>query len=122
MTTVLPILLYGSEVWGYSNLDYIEKLHLKLCKIVLVVKKSTANVMVYGELGRHPISVQVKSRMLNYWFRIASGTVVKLSSILYKLMLNISNEIECKWIKCRAIEKTLNDLGLSNIWMTLINV
>ena len=34
-------------------------------------------------------------------------------------MLNISNEIECKWIK--SIEKTLNDLGLSNIWMTQCN-
>ena len=38
-STVLPILVYGSEVWGYSNLDYIETLHLKFCKIVLVVKK-----------------------------------------------------------------------------------
>ena len=66
-STVLSILLYGSEVWGYSNLDCIEKLHLKFCKILSVVKKSTANVMVYGELGRHPISVQVKSRMLNYY-------------------------------------------------------
>ena len=28
-STVLPIHLYGSEVWGYSNLDYIEQLHLK---------------------------------------------------------------------------------------------
>ena len=83
-STVLTILLYGSKVWGYSNLDYIEKLHLKFCKILLVVKKSTANILVYGELGRHPISVHVKSRMLNYWFRIASGTVMKLSGILYK--------------------------------------
>ena len=46
--------------------------------------------MVYGELGRHPISVQVKSRMFNYWFRNTSGTVMKLSSILYKLMLILS--------------------------------
>ena len=29
---VKPTLLYGSEVWGYSNLDIIERLHLKYCK------------------------------------------------------------------------------------------
>ena len=57
--------------------------------------------------------------MLNYWFRIASGTVMKLSNILYKLMLNVCNEIECKWIK--FVEKTLRDLGLSNIWMNQCN-
>ena len=34
-STVLPILVYGSEVWGYSNLDYIENLHFKFCKILL---------------------------------------------------------------------------------------
>ena len=34
---------------------------------------------------------------------------MKLSSILDKLMLNLSNEIECKGIK--FVEKTLNDLG-----------
>ena len=42
--TVLPTLLYGFEVWGYSNIELIERLHLKFCKILLVVKKSTANV------------------------------------------------------------------------------
>ena len=115
-TTVLPILLYGSEVWGYSSLDLIEKLHLKFCKILLVVKKSTANVMVYGELGRLPLSVHVKSRMLNYWFHIVSTTDSKLSCILYKLMYNmhIKNQIEFKWIK--FVEENLNHLGLSNIW------
>jgi hypothetical protein len=27
-----PILLYGCEVWGFSNNDILEKIHLKLCK------------------------------------------------------------------------------------------
>ena len=26
-STVAPILSYGSEVWGFSNLDIIERLH-----------------------------------------------------------------------------------------------
>ena len=32
---VTPILLYGCEIWGFENLDIIEKIHLKFCKIVL---------------------------------------------------------------------------------------
>ena len=32
---VKPILLYGSEVWGFSNNDIIEKVHLKICKLLL---------------------------------------------------------------------------------------
>lgn len=30
---VVPILLYGSEVWGFGNLDVIEKLKLHFCKM-----------------------------------------------------------------------------------------
>jgi hypothetical protein len=30
------ILIYGSEVWGYDNLKFIEQIHLKYCKRVLL--------------------------------------------------------------------------------------
>ena len=33
--TVVPILLYGCEVWGYENCDIIEKLHLEFCRMVM---------------------------------------------------------------------------------------
>ena len=32
---VKPILLYGCEVWGFSNNDIIEKVHLQFCKLLL---------------------------------------------------------------------------------------
>ena len=52
---ITPILLYGSEVWGYEKKDMIEKIHLQFCKKILCMKSSTPNYMVYGELGRHPL-------------------------------------------------------------------
>ena len=39
---VKPILLYGSEIWGYSkNIDCLEKLQLRFCKLLLKLKSST---------------------------------------------------------------------------------
>ena len=32
---VKPILLYGSEVWGFGDNRVIERVHLKVCKIIL---------------------------------------------------------------------------------------
>ena len=52
---VVPILLYGCEIWGYENNSLIEKLHLKFCKYILRVKKTTPSCMIYGELGRFPL-------------------------------------------------------------------
>ncbi len=45
---VLPIALYGCEIWGCINTDIIEKLHVQFCKMLLKVKKSTSTCMVYG--------------------------------------------------------------------------
>ena len=67
---VLPVLLYGSEIWGFENLDIIERVHLRFCKLILHLKPTTPNFMVYGELGRFPISVMIKVRMIKFWCRI----------------------------------------------------
>jgi hypothetical protein len=32
---VKPILLYGCEIWGFGNIDIIERVHLKFCKSIL---------------------------------------------------------------------------------------
>jgi hypothetical protein len=46
---VKPILLYGSEIWGFSkNIDYLEKIQLRFCKLLLKLKSSTPNYMIYG--------------------------------------------------------------------------
>jgi len=78
-----PILIYGSEVWGYENLKFIEQIHLKYCKRVLQVRNTTPNFMVLGELGRFPIEVKVKLRMISFWNRPIHSES-QLSSILYK--------------------------------------
>jgi hypothetical protein len=38
---VKPILLYGCELWGLSNCDIIERVHLKYCKLLLNLKYSS---------------------------------------------------------------------------------
>ena len=80
-----PILLYGCEIWGFSNLDTIERLHLKFCQYVLCVCKSTPNFMVYGELGRYPLSISVKLRMLTFWKNVINCNTSKLTGVLYLL-------------------------------------
>ena len=50
--TILLILLCGSEIWDFENIDLIEIIHLRFCKLILHIKQSTLNFMVYGEFGR----------------------------------------------------------------------
>ena len=42
-----PVLLYGCEVWGFGNIDIIERVQLKFLKYTLNLKSCTPNNMIY---------------------------------------------------------------------------
>ena len=115
--TVIPVLLFGCEVWGYEKLQIIEKLQLQFCKLLLRVKKSTPTCMVYGELGRKPLETVIKQRMIAYWIKLTNGPSKKYSSIMYKLclgLLNNNQQIALPWLQ--KIKEIFDNLGLSNVW------
>ena len=45
VSLVTPVLLYGCEIWGFTNISGIEAFHVKFCKLLLKVDKYTANCM-----------------------------------------------------------------------------
>lgn len=114
---IAPILMYGSEVWGIENVEIIDRFQLKFCKLILNLKQSTPNCMVYGELGILPISLRIKSRILSYWCNVITSKHSKISNILYRTLLNMysNNVSNFSWI--HFVHNTLNGLGLSNVWL-----
>ena len=113
---VVPILTYNCEVWGHTNIDPIEKLHLKFLKYVLRVKTSTCNSMVYGELGRYPLSVRVKKQMVAFWAKTLYCKSSKLSAITLNTMFAMHQEghYSSPWLL--NVKRTLDQCGLSYIW------
>ena len=83
--TIKPILLYGAEVWGPMTASKLSKefdletrydnqkcsiLELKFMKILLHVKRNTANLAVRGELGRHPLTMYAIMAGIKYYYKI----------------------------------------------------
>ena len=82
---VKPILLYGCEIWGQGKNSVIERVHMKFCKLLLRVKKSTPDYMIYGELGRYPLNINIKLRIINFWSKLIHGKQEKLHVLLYTI-------------------------------------
>ena len=61
---VAPILLYVSEITGFDKSDGLERLCTQFHKIILILKKTTPNIILYGELGRYSIDISFKARMI----------------------------------------------------------
>ena len=112
------ILLYGSEVWGYENLKVIEQIQLKFCKRILKVRNTTPNFMIYGELGRFPLEIRVKLRMIAFWSKLVLNEN-KLSSVLYKLMylLKAKHQYSFKWLNLIESYSIFNSTGLGFIFI-----
>lgn len=89
---VEPILLYGSEVWGFEDMYLIEQVHLKFCKRILRVRNTTANFMVYGELGRFPLELRDKLRMISFWAKLVQSEG-QLSNMLYCLLFCLQSRV-----------------------------
>lgn len=70
---VKPILLYGCEIWGFGNIEIIERVQLKFLKHILKLKTSTPNYMVYGEVGIMPLKIDIYTRMISYWGKISKA-------------------------------------------------
>ena len=75
--TIVPILTYSCEVWGFSNLDLIEQIHHKFLRNVIKVKKTTPSYMIMAELGRYPLEIIINCKMIGFWLR-----VVKINCLL----------------------------------------
>lgn len=111
--TVLPILTYGSEIWGYENTNIIERIHTEFLRRISGCRKSTPKYILYAELGRYPIEITIKQRMINFWVKLLTGKISKLSYNIYLFLLH-SNYVNSKWIL--FIKSILNSTGRSDIW------
>lgn len=67
---VKPMLLYASELWGYTRLAVIESPHLFACKRLLSVTNRTPNHMVYGDTGRYPLYIDSMIKCVRYWLKV----------------------------------------------------
>ena len=81
---VIPILLYGSEIWGYECPKQLQIMFNNTMRKFLKLNRSTPMCMINGELGLKEISEYIDNRMMNFWCNLATGDENKISSILYK--------------------------------------
>ena len=70
--------------------------------------------MIYGELGRYPTEITIKTKMINYWSRLTNGKHNKLAFILYQKM-RASEETQFKWLS--KIKQILDESGRSDLWL-----
>ena len=110
-TYVSSVLNYGCEVWGFNDAKDIEKIHMDFCKRILKVRKCTPNYMIYSELGRFPLILTRKFRIIKYWIKLLNCDNIILKS-LYDDMLSRIDSVS--WLS--RVRNLLMSLGFGYVW------
>ena len=70
--------------------------------------------MPYAELGRYPIEIIIKSRMISFWNRIITGKQSKYSYQLYQAV-RFAIPQKSKWL--HSIRNILTETGRFDLWL-----
>jgi hypothetical protein len=112
---ILPILTYGSEVWGVmTNHNSIEAVHLYGIKRLLSVSAKTPNALIYAETGRYPLYINTYVKSIRYWFTILSMSEERLPAKAYKMLLNIHHKNKITWAS--SVCNILYSYGFGYVW------
>ena len=119
---VIPVLLYGSEIWGFEDPKQLQVMCNNVMRTFLKLHRSTPMCMINGELGIKEIAEYIDNRMLNFWCNIATGDESKISTILYKWIkiLYDQNNFKSAWLD--KIKTILDNIGMSSTFNNITNV
>ena len=127
--TVLPVLLYGAEIWSVLSDQRLKKdidcdieslcdipqenIHMSFCKFVLGVGKNATHNGIIGELGRFPLYIEATVRLLKYFVRVKSAPNNSLLNVSYRESVRLHNTGGITWFSnvIRVLKRT-NTLNL----------
>ena len=116
---VVPIVLYGSEIWAHHDnlIEMVERLQLKFCKYLLKAKPSTPTCMVRGECGIYPLRNKIRYNIMAFWTRILCGKQSKLIYQMYCALHQLHSDkmYTSPWIA--NVKRVLEMCGFPIIWI-----
>ncbi len=113
---IVPIILYGSEVWGFHTTEMLEVFYRKFIKNILKLNKSTPSGMVYGEVGKLCLQTKMDKSIISYWLRLIMKDNTTLVQNTYTLsyQLFIHGIYQSVWLT--NVKAILDHCGMSYIW------
>lgn len=113
-TKIIPMMIYGCEVWGKSDFERVERVLSNLYRRLLYVPQNTSVAFVRGELGRYPICATIFPRMIRYWL----NAIEAKDGSAMKCAYNTQYEMTLNGIECWGsfIKYILTRYGFEDVW------
>lgn len=112
---ILPILLYGCEIWGVGNIEDVISFANKFYKYLLRLKSNASVLLARGELGRKCLNVIIYERVIKFWIQCVSADVGSAKHCAYIDQCRMVNDgVNCWAGKVRDL---LFLTGFGDVWI-----
>ena len=112
---VMPILTYGCELWGLNDFIEVERVHTTCFKRFLNVSTHCANITLYADTGRLPLSITTKIRCVKYWLRLMRLSDSRICKQAYVSLMLLSEQGSKNWVS--DIKVLLETNGFGIVWL-----
>ena len=114
---VVPILLYGSDIWAYEYRDSIEIVQRKYCKMLLGVSSSTQNDVVLGELSRLPLYTKYIPTCIKFWLKITASRS-RYTKSCYDILKRLDDVGKTTWASYIKYVLHVCSYGFRDVWLS----
>lgn len=112
---IVPILTYGSELWGFSGTAEIELIASNFYRRILGLRRNAPVTLARGELGRHELSTMIMMRIIKYWLKLVRSPNDRAVYKCYEYQrIKCENNQECWALNVKAL---LFSLGFDDVWL-----
>lgn len=111
---IIPIALYGCEVWGVTDLSVFEKFCNNFYRALLKLRPNAPVTLAKGELGRNSIYVKVHIRIIKFWLNCISAEEGSARRCTYNTQLFLASKNEPCW--ALGVKNMLFTYGYGDIW------
>ena len=97
---IKPILLYGSDVWGFNkkSWDISDKVSKWFIRCILNIKPTTSNLITFGEVGIIPPSIYSKINAMLFYLRVKSMSEDSMPRIVFNELMKLDSMGFITWI------------------------
>ena len=113
---IVPILNYGSEIWGFHHGRDIDKLCDNFYKFAMKLPRHTNNIAARGELGRARAHFKRYTRIIKYWTKLINNPQDRPLFLQKAYQMQIKMDAEGKWVWVSDVRSLLCSLGFSYEW------
>ena len=113
---ILPILCYGSEIWGYKMYPNLENVQINFFKRFLGVRRSAPGYAVLGDCGRHTIFSSTILSCVKFWLKLLRLECNRYTKKCYDMLFQLDERGKHTWVT--HIKCILNSYGFGYAWFS----